>query len=459
MRMKIALAAALAVVLGGCGGGGIGGGSRLETLRIQKLTGLLGTTDNRAFVCFRDALQAVGSFSDGLQGDFSSRAIWSSSNPAVVEVSNNDIHVPGDDTNVFVAGTLIPRTVGTATITATYVGLTASYEVRVHEAESVHVTPATQSMSPASLVQFQAVGVFDGYTVDVTSAPQWSIDNPDTTVATIGAGTGLVQALKETTAPLTVRAKFLTCDTGLVTTDPANTATTASVNIATPVALVLEREFGGNSGQLFLNTSDALQVTAQFADGTAQNLSTQARFSATPTTVIGQFSGSLNIIKAVTAGSVAITACFDPQPSQNDADPDTDTLDSCAETDPNRIVSNAVNLTTVAGTVQSIAVTPANPAITGLRSQQFRAIGTFAGNQTQDVTRHVAWSVSDSSVALISNAANSAGLAFALKPVLSSTDVTATMTDATLTSTTLTATTKLCIYPPETTERPCPPNP
>jgi ABC-type proline/glycine betaine transport system permease subunit len=40
-----------------------------------------------------------------------------------------------------------------------------------------------------------------------------------------------------------------------------------------------------------------------------------------------------------------------------------------------------------AATLQSIAVTPANPSIAKGRTQQFTATGTFSDNSTQDHTR------------------------------------------------------------------------
>jgi hypothetical protein len=62
----------------------------------------------------------------------------------------------------------------------------------------------------------------------------------------------------------------------------------------------------------------------------------------------------------------------------------------------------------------SIAVTPANPSVVAGTTEQFHATGTFTGGRTQDVTKTVSWTSSAASVATISNASGTQGLASAL---------------------------------------------
>jgi hypothetical protein len=492
--LRFLAAAALAGLAAGCGNTGIGSGSRLESLKIVKLTGILGTTDNRVFVCFRDALQVQGTFTEGIVGDFSTRAHWTSSNPAVVQVSNGDIHVPNDDVNVFVQGTLIPNAVGTARITASYIGLTASYDVVVKKANSVKVTLLAPTMGPNTFNQAQALGDFDGYTVDVSGAAQWSlvstavtpddedgdgvVDTSDsclgtpagTTVdaagcpieslVTIAEFNGLIHADKVIPSPIVAAAKFLTCpDVSAAVNDPGSTNSTAPLNVATPDSLSLEREFGGVDGNLIIGFSDKLKITSHFADGNTQDMSVQSHLNIDPITVVALYTTSPNIVKALDPpGTATITACYDPQPTENDGDPLTteDAATSCVDTDVNKILSNAISLSSVTGTLNSFTIDPQNPSITGLGTQQFHAIGSFdAGAQTMDITRHVVWASADPLVTLVSNNPSSAGEAFSLQTAAGSSGVTATSaTDATLT-----ATTTLCVYPPEVVDRPCPPPP
>ena len=62
---------------------------------------------------------------------------------------------------------------------------------------------------------------------------------------------------------------------------------------------------------------------------------------------------------------------------------------------------------TPSATLNSITVTPANPAIASGSTQQFVATGTFSDNSTQNISSQVTWSSSNSGVATI----NSTGLA------------------------------------------------
>jgi hypothetical protein len=74
----------------------------------------------------------------------------------------------------------------------------------------------------------------------------------------------------------------------------------------------------------------------------------------------------------------------------------------------------SARLTITAATLSSIVVTPANPSIPDGTTQQFTAIGTFSDSTTQDITASVTWSSGTQSVATMSNAAGSKGLATAV---------------------------------------------
>ncbi|MEK7373614.1 MAG: DUF3443 family protein [Thermodesulfobacteriota bacterium] len=90
-----------------------------------------------------------------------------------------------------------------------------------------------------------------------------------------------------------------------------------------------------------------------------------------------------------------------------------------------------------AKTLVSISLTPINPSIAKGTVQQFTATGTFSDNSTQDLTTSVTWTSSVTSVATISNAAGSNGIATSV--TAGSTTVTAASGDIS-NATTLTAT-------------------
>src|SRR5207248_1767881 len=68
-------------------------------------------------------------------------------------------------------------------------------------------------------------------------------------------------------------------------------------------------------------------------------------------------------------------------------------------------------LTVTPAVLVSIAVTPAVPSIPLGTAQPFTATGTFTDSRTQDVTKTVQWTSGTVSVATISNAAGTQGVA------------------------------------------------
>lgn len=66
--------------------------------------------------------------------------------------------------------------------------------------------------------------------------------------------------------------------------------------------------------------------------------------------------------------------------------------------------------TSKAASLVSIVVTPANPSVTNL-TEQFTATGTYSDNSTQDLTSKATWISSNTTVASISNASGTDGLA------------------------------------------------
>src|SRR5262245_41212124 len=61
-------------------------------------------------------------------------------------------------------------------------------------------------------------------------------------------------------------------------------------------------------------------------------------------------------------------------------------------------------------TLQSIAVTPANPSIAKGATQQFTATGTFSDNSKQDLTNQVTWASATTSVATITSSGLATGV-------------------------------------------------
>ena len=76
-------------------------------------------------------------------------------------------------------------------------------------------------------------------------------------------------------------------------------------------------------------------------------------------------------------------------------------------------VSGETTLTVTDATLVSIEVSPAAPSIANGLTQQFTATGRYTDDSTQDLTATVTWAPPTTTVATVSNAADSNGLATA----------------------------------------------
>jgi hypothetical protein len=76
-------------------------------------------------------------------------------------------------------------------------------------------------------------------------------------------------------------------------------------------------------------------------------------------------------------------------------------------------ISTSASLTVSLANLVSIDVTPQTAAVNSTGTQQFLATGTFSDQSSHDVTTQVTWASSDTTVATISNAAGTQGLATA----------------------------------------------
>ncbi|MDO8413391.1 MAG: Ig-like domain-containing protein [Gallionellaceae bacterium] len=142
------------------------------------------------------------------------------------------------------------------------------------------------------------------------------------------------------------------------------------------------------------NSSIAFGSTAQFtaigtySDSTTQNITKLVTWSSSNPVVatVNNAGDARGLAFLLTPGNITITA----------------TLAGVTGTTP-LIVANS--------TLVSIAVTPANPSTTLGSTVQFTAIGTYSDNSTQNLTKLVTWSSATTSIVVVSNAADSNGLA------------------------------------------------
>jgi len=311
---------------------------------------------------------ATGVYTDNSMQNLTASVAWTSSDPSIASVSNASAS----------HGLATSVSPGSVSITAASGSVSGSTGLTVTPASlvSIALIPADPSIANGTKQQFAATGTYtDTSTRDVTTAVTWS--SSDTTVATISNGSGsngLATSTGQGTATITAALGAIAGSTGLT---------------VTPAALVSIAVIPANSS-IANGTSQQFAATGTYTDNSTQPLTTSVTWSSSATTVaaISNAPGSNGLATSISQGPATITA----------------TLGT---------ISGSTNLTVTAATLVSIAITPSSPSIADRTTQQFTATGTYTDNSTQNLTASVTWASSDTTMASISNAAGSSGLATA----------------------------------------------
>jgi trimeric autotransporter adhesin len=390
---------------------------------------------------------ATGTFSDSTTQDITGTVVWSAS-PATVA-------------SITVSGLATAKDLGNFTVTATSGAISNSVSATVNAADlsSITVLPANSKIAQNTTAQFSATGTFnDGSTRNLTDEVTWSSSNtgavsinsigvakgltptvsPATITATLGSVSGTttlavsdativsisVSPTGRTIAPgtelsFTATGTFSDSSTQVITQDVTWTSSNTSVATVGAVGVVtgvgqgsadIIASFGGQSGQALLTVSSAtlqsialspnsavmapastlsLAATGTFSDGSAQNITDAVTWSSSANNVAtvtsyGQVTGE-------SAGTATITA---QQGS----------------------ITGTAALVVDSSTLSSVQVSPASATVAEQTGTQFQAIGIFANNTTQNLTASAIWTSSPASIATISNASSTKGLATGVTP-------------------------------------------
>jgi hypothetical protein len=311
---------------------------------------------------------ATGQFNDGSTRNITQQVTWTSSNTSVVTIGVNN-------------GTGSTVAPGTVTVTATLgsvVGST-SYTVTNAKIVSISITPATPTIPIGGHVHFTATGVFDdSSTADLTPSSSWSSNN--TAVATVGSSSGSFgNAVGVSAGNATISATFTANGASATGSAPliVDSGTLTSLSLQPASTLIAP----GSTVQY--------SAVGSFSDGTTESLNQFVTWSTSNKNVASVTSGG--VATGQSAGTVSITA------------------------QSGSIVGTA-SLVVESSSLTSIQVTSQSSSDPVGINVQFRAIGTFANGDTQDLTSAATWTSSVSSIATISNAQTSAGVATGVAP-------------------------------------------
>jgi trimeric autotransporter adhesin len=390
---------------------------------------------------------ATGTFSDNTTQDITGTVVWSASPTSVASIT--------------VSGLATGKDLGTFTVTATSgsINNTVSATVKATDLSSIAVLPANSTIAQNTTAQFTATGTFtDGSTHNLTDLVTWTSSNttavsissigvamgktptssPVTITAALGSISGTttltvsdativsiaVSPAGRTIAPgtelaFTATGTFSDSSTQVITQDvtwtSSNTAvaTVGAVGVVTGVgqgSADIIATFGGKSGQTLLTVSSATLESIALSPSTA----IMAPASTLSLSATGTFSdGSTQVITdAVTwsssANNVATVSSFGQVTGQS--------AGTATITAQQGSVTGTAALVVASSTLSSVQVSPATATVAEQTGTQFQAIGIFANNTTQNLTGSAIWTSSPSSIATVSNASSTKGLATGITP-------------------------------------------
>lgn len=360
---------AIALAISGCGGGGGGGGGGgkdgpgpvdpkpLELVSIEVTPANLSLPEGVS-----QQYTATGVYADTTTDDITDEVTWSTADSDVASISASGM-VKGE-----LAG-------GPIAISATLGAITGSTNVTVTNAtlSSIDITPPSASVAAGLTQEYVATGTYsDGSTLDISSLVSWESSDED--VATVDAN-GVATALVKNDG-ITITA----------TLDSANDTANLTVTDATLQSI----EVTPSSFELAAGYEKQYEATGLLSDGSTIELTDAATWSSSDEDVatVGN-DPDAGEVTAVKKGSAIIQAAFGGKTGSNE-------------------------LTVTDAVLVSIAVSADSGSLAAGYKQTYTAQGTYSDNSTGDLSSQVLWSVSNDTLALISNDDASKGEATAL---------------------------------------------
>ena len=331
-------------------------------------------------------LRATATYDDGTVADVTSLAVWTSSNTAVADVSN----APAN------RGTISAISAGSAKITATLDGQTATHTVTVNN-QTVNRIAVYQpgggggpgggipnfgpfACTVGTTIRLQAGALYTGggqpRIADISDQVAWTTS--DASLAVVGQGAtngGFVQCLAAGTVTIAIAWEGMTGDAQV----DISGSTLQSITIAPLTA------------SLIVGDQRALHATGNYSGNpSTRDLTATGTWTSSDPSVatVSNAAGYQGQVTAVGPGSAAITFSYQG-------------------------MTGTAKITVSSATLTNVIVSPANASVQlprrGQGSQQFNATALYSDGSTQDVTQLAAWTSSVSTVATISNQAPNQG--------------------------------------------------
>lgn len=300
---------------------------------------------------------ATGTYTDGSTQNLTASVAWSSSVPGVAAVSAGGLATSVGQGSSSISATL-GSVVGSVILTVTAPALTA-----------IAVSPATATVASGGTQQFAASGTYsNGSTQDVTASASWT-----------SSASGIAKVSSGLASGVGAGSASITAMVGTVSGSAALTVTAAPTLVSLAVSPA--------NGSFALGTMQQLAATGTYSDGSTLDMTAQVAWSTADGTIASV--NSRGLATSIAVGSTTVSAT-------------------------SGAIVGTTGLTVTPAQLVSLALTPAIPSIPSGMTQPFAATGSFTDGTMQTVTQSVVWSSSAPTVASVSNASGSQGVATAV---------------------------------------------
>lgn len=296
--------------------------------------------------------------------DITDQAVWSSDSPSVADfiTATEPNRVTG-------------RVPGTAILTATVRGVSATFKLTVSPAaiKTITITPASPTIVKGLTTQFAATGTFsDNTTQDLTFDATWTSSIFSVaTVSDSASNKGSAQALAVGTSVITASFDGVS-GTSLLTVSAPELLSVA----ISPVSM-----------DLTAGSAKRFTVAANFSDGTTQDVTASCDWTSSDETKakVGTSGLEKGLVTGVAAGSATISAVYGNKPP----------------------VTATVTVSTK--TLESLALNAITVTLTSGTQATFTAKANYSDGSSQDVTDTATWTINNLFVAILVDAQNLPG--------------------------------------------------
>ena len=330
-------------------------GSTVLTVTPAALVSIaVGPADPSLAKGLTEQFTAIGTYTDNSTQDLTNQVTWASGTPAAATITT--------------AGLATGVATGPSTISASLNGVSGSTVLTVTAATlvSIAVTPSNSSLAKGLAEPFTATGTYtDNSTQNLTSQVTWASTRP--TVATIsstGVATGVATGASTISATL----------------NGVNGETVLTVTAASLVSIAVN----STTSSVAKGLTDQFTAVGTYSDNSTKDLTSQVNWSSDMPSVATISTDGL--ATSIAPGMSTVSATRDG-------------------------VSGTTVLTVTPASLLSITVNPSSPVLVAGQAAQLTAMGTYSDNSTQDLTNEVSWSSATPSIATITTAGLSTGVA------------------------------------------------